>query len=105
MDGVMRRAGTEIANKLANNKAEMTKLVSDIAMKLGGAYGFLLALPPDAWHYAGKDVKLNAPSRPIFWYKLKTDAKCTVIYADLSIKEVPANEAPKVPRPEESSKL
>ncbi len=104
LDGVMRRAGTEMAKKLANNKAEMTKLVSDIAMKLGGVYGFLFALPPDAWHYAGKDIKLNAPNRPIFWYKLKTDAKCTVIYADLSIKEVPANEAPKVPKSKESSK-
>jgi outer membrane lipoprotein-sorting protein len=97
LDGVMRRAGAEMAKKFANNKPEMTKLVTDMSMKLGGAFGFLFALPPDAWHYAGKDVKLNAPNRPIFWYQLKTDAKCTVIYADLSIKEVPAEEAPKAP--------
>jgi hypothetical protein len=105
LDGIVKRAGTTLASKLANNKPEMTKLVSDIAMKLGGAYGFLFAMPPEAWHYAGKDVKLNTPNRPIFWYKLKTDAKCTVIYADLSIKEVPANEAPKVPQSEENSRL
>jgi hypothetical protein len=97
MDGVLRRACAALASKLANNKAEMTKQVSEIAMKLGGAYGFLFALPPDAWHYAGKGVKLNAPNRPIFWYSFKTDAKCTVIYADMSIKEIPANEAPKAP--------
>ena len=104
MDGVMRRAGTEMAKNLAKNDPEMMKLQTDIAMKLGGAFGVLFALPPDAWHYAGKDVKLNTPNRPIFWYKLKTDAKCTVIYADLSIKEVPPEETPKAPPPESDSK-
>ena len=105
LDGIARRAGTELAKNLTKNAPELLKLQTDVAMKLGGAFGVLFSLPPDAWHYAGKDVKLNTPNRPIFWYKLKTDAKSTVIYADLSIKEVPANEAPKVPRPEESSKL
>ena len=75
-----------------------------MSVKLGGAFGFLLALPPDAWHYAGKDVKLNAPNRPIFWYKLPPGAKWTVIYADLSIKEVPPEEVQKFPKAEGKSK-
>ena len=104
MDGMARRAGTALAKNLAKNAPELLKLQTDLAMKLGGAFGVLFALPPDAWHYAGKDVKLNTPNRPIFWYKLKTDAKCTVIYADLSIREVPPEETPKAPPPESDSK-
>ena len=35
-------------------------------------------------HYAGKDVKLGTPDRPIFWYKPTGAEKYRVIYADLS---------------------
>lgn len=55
-------------------------------------------------HYAGKDVKLGTADRPIFWYKPTGAEKYHVIYADLTVKEVPANEAPKAPQLESSSK-
>ena len=54
------------------------------------------------WHYAGKDVKLGTPNRPIFWCKLGKNYQ--VIYADLSVKEVPAEQAPKMPASEGSPK-
>ena len=45
-------------------------------MKLGATFGFLSALSPEIhdWHYAGKDVKLNAPDMPIFWYRRNKSA-------------------------------
>ena len=54
-------------------------------------------MPPDAWHYAGKDVKLGTPNKPIFWVQRKSDGQGWVLYADLNIKEVSKEEAPKVP--------
>ena len=50
--------------------------------------------------YAGKDVKLGTPDRPIFWYKPTGSEKYRVIYADLSVKEVPLEELPKAPQSE-----
>jgi outer membrane lipoprotein-sorting protein len=105
IDGVLRRAGPTLAKKMhAEDPAAAMKLGTEVATNLGGAFGFLLAMPPDAWHYAGKDVKLDTPDRPIFWYKIKTEGKCTVIYADLSVKEVPPEEAPKEPQSKSGSK-
>ena len=48
-------------------------------------------------HYAGKDVKLGTPDRPIFWYKPTDTEKYRVIYADLSVKEVQSEQVPKLP--------
>jgi len=55
-------------------------------------------------HYAGRDVKLGTPDRPIFWYKPTGSEKYRVIYADLSVRE--ADAPPNVPNaqaPPESS--
>jgi outer membrane lipoprotein-sorting protein len=52
------------------------------------------------WHYAGKDVKLGTPDRPIFWCKMRDQYH--VIYADASIKQVPLANVPKVPQTEGS---
>jgi outer membrane lipoprotein-sorting protein len=48
-------------------------------------------------HYVGKDVKLDTPDRPIFWYKPTGDDKYRVIYADLSVKQMTADEVRKLP--------
>ena len=37
-------------------------------------------------------MKLGTPDRPIFWYKLTGAEKYRVIYADLSVKEMTADE-------------
>jgi hypothetical protein len=48
-------------------------------------------------HYVGAGVKLGTPDRPIFWYKPSGADKYRVIYADLSIKEMSADEVKKLP--------
>jgi outer membrane lipoprotein-sorting protein len=55
-------------------------------------------------HYAGKEVKLDTPDRPIFWYKPTGAEKYHVIYADLSVKEVPLDEVQKFVQFEDDSK-
>lgn len=81
---------------------ELRKLSRDFGMNLGGFLGFINAALPDAVHYAGKDVKLGTPDRPILWLTQKKRDKVLVIYADLSVKEFPADEAPKMPDSEEN---
>ncbi len=49
-------------------------------------------------HYAGKDVKLGTPDRPIFWYKPTGAEKYRVIYADLSVKEAAPAEIKDFPK-------
>ncbi len=104
IDGILQRAMKTSAEKLGKNSPELLKLQVDISMKLGGAFGFIFALPPEALHYAGKGVKLGTPNRPIFWVKQKKGGRCMVLYADLSTKEVPAEELPKVPQAEGGAK-
>ncbi len=96
INGIIRRGATAAVKK---NPAVDMKLGTDIGMKLGGAFGMLFSLQPENdMHYAGKDVKLGTPDRPIFWYKESKSSKdYQVLYADLSIKEVPAKDVPKVP--------
>jgi outer membrane lipoprotein-sorting protein len=105
LDGVFQRAAKTLAEKHDKDPSEGLKVATDIAMKLGGAFGVLFVLPPDAWHYAGKDVKLGTPNRPILWIRQqKKGGRFMVIYADLSVKEVSADEAPKLPQSEGSPK-
>jgi outer membrane lipoprotein-sorting protein len=106
IDGIMQRAAKRDAENVGKDTATVLKRVSDLAMKLGGTFGFLYSLSPENdWHYAGKDVKLNTPNRPIFWYRRnKSSTTYYVLYADLSVKEVPSEQAPKVPQFEGSPK-
>jgi outer membrane lipoprotein-sorting protein len=116
IDGIMMRNAATLAKKMAEDMAakagqgspDVLKNVGmELSMKLGGTLGFLGALSADNndWHYAGKDVKLNAPDTPIFWFR-RNAASTTyhVLYADLSVKEVPAAEVPQVPAAETGAK-
>jgi outer membrane lipoprotein-sorting protein len=47
-------------------------------------------------HYAGGDVKLGTPDRPILWYKPTGAQKYRVIYADLSVKELAPDDVKKL---------
>ena len=99
IDGISQRGMIAWAKEHAKDPPEQQRAkVLELAMKLGGAIGLLLALPPDAVHYAGKDVKLNTPDRPIFWCPAsgKKNTRYQVIYAALSIREISAEEAAKV---------
>ena len=53
------------------------------------------------WRYDGKGVKLDAPNRPIFWYKPAESEKYQVLYADLSVKELAKDALPKIDPPAE----
>jgi hypothetical protein len=66
------------------------------ARKLARGLAFANALTPENDpHYAGKDVKLNTPDRPIFWYKPTQSKKYRVVYADLSVQDVAPEDLPK----------
>ena len=104
VDGIMQRAIKTLSEKPAKDSDKMLMLSCEIDTKLRMASAVLNTAPPDAWRYAGKDIKLGTLKRPILWFKpLKTTAY-QVIYADLSIKEVSPEEAPKLPQPDASSK-
>jgi len=78
----------------------VAKAMAELGVELGRGINFILKLTPEHdWHYAGKDVKLNTPNRPIFWYKPIGKEDYQVIYADLSVKEVASEELPKVSQP------
>ena len=104
IDGILQRAMKTLAEKQGEDPSALLKQQSDVSMKLGAAFGFVFALPPDAIHYAGKGVKLGTPNRPIFWVKQKKGGQCMVIYANASVKEIPADELPKVPEAEDDHK-
>ncbi|MHC4443371.1 MAG: hypothetical protein ACYTA5_12295 [Planctomycetota bacterium] len=46
------------------------------------------------WHYAGKGVKLGDAETAIFWYRPKKSETWRVIYGDLSVKDVAAEDLP-----------
>jgi len=77
---------------------EFMKPYMGLAMKCFRGLGFLHDLKPENdSHYAGKDVKLGTPDRPIFWYKPTGADKYRVIYADFSVKELTPEEVKKLP--------
>jgi len=48
-----------------------------------------------AWNYAGAGVKLGDAGKAIFWYQPKGSQTYRVIYGDLSVKDVAAEDLPK----------
>ncbi|MCE5185652.1 MAG: hypothetical protein LLF76_05955 [Planctomycetaceae bacterium] len=46
------------------------------------------------WHYAGNGVKVGDASKAIFWYKPKDAQDYRVIYGDLRVEDVPADQLP-----------
>jgi len=57
---------------------------------------FVMNLPPACdWHYVGKGVKINAADTPIAWYRPEKSETYRLIYADLTVKDVPPDQLPK----------
>lgn len=78
-----------IAKHGPDNTPEIEKAMVEFAPKTARGSAFVMTLSPENdYRYVGKDVKLNTPNRPIFWYKPTESKKYRVIYADLSIKDV-----------------
>lgn len=86
------------ARAKAMQDPELMKAQMGWAMKCLRGLGFLRELKPENdLHYAGKDVKLDTPDRPILWYRPTGAEKYRVIYADLSVKEMTPDDARKLP--------
>ena len=47
-----------------------------------------------SWHYAGKGVRLGEKDQIVCWYKPKDSQKYRVVYGDLSVKDVLAEDLP-----------
>jgi outer membrane lipoprotein-sorting protein len=99
IEGIVRQGVTAWEKEHANDPPEQKRAkVGKLAMTLGGAFGVILSQPPDSVHYAGKDVKLNTPDRPIFWCPSLSKEKTgyLVIYADLTVREMSTEEGAKL---------
>jgi hypothetical protein len=56
---------------------------------------FVYRLPRGDWHYAGSGIKLGDGSKAIFWYRPKGANAFRVVYGDLSVRDVAAEDLPK----------
>ncbi len=53
-------------------------------------------LPEDSdWHYAGADATFGDATTPVFWYRPEGSVTYRVVYADLSVLDVAAEDLPK----------
>jgi outer membrane lipoprotein-sorting protein len=93
-------AGAEIA-KAVMDMAQQGKLKGemwqkpDVNPRMFDALMFVAKLPQGSWRYAGNGVKINTPDTAIFWYKPAGQEFYRVVYADLSVKELAADQLPK----------
>lgn len=77
----------EIARNIKQAQEKETLSRTEAGAIFSGFQRFLLFTESSNWHYAGKDVKLDTPDRPIFWYKPAGSESYRVIDADLSVKK------------------
>jgi hypothetical protein len=85
--------GKDMAGLMKAWMKEWTKMVGPLTQKpMQGVMFYLMLKPENDSHYVGGGVKLGTPNRPILWYKPTGAAKYRVIYADLNVKELSADE-------------
>jgi len=77
-------------------QANLTKQQeTEIAMRWGQGLVFLRFFKGQGqWYYAGKGVKLGDSDTPIFWYQPKGSETWRVIYGDLTVEDVAAEDLP-----------
>jgi hypothetical protein len=69
---------------------------TSIALKWGQGLVFLRFFKGQGqWHYAGQGVKLGDGETPIFWYQPQESETWRVIYGDLRVEDVSAENLPK----------
>lgn len=77
---------------------EFMKKIMDSGLRLLPGMEFLRGLTSENdLHYAGKDVKLDTPDRPILRYKPTGAENYRVVYADLGVKDMTPDEVKKLP--------
>ncbi|MHC4476101.1 MAG: hypothetical protein ACYTEL_10675 [Planctomycetota bacterium] len=68
----------------------------ELAMKMGPGFIFFQLLKAENdWHYLGSDVKLGDGESPICYYRPTGSETYRVIYGDLSVKDVAAEDLPR----------
>ncbi|MHC4442125.1 MAG: hypothetical protein ACYTBZ_20430 [Planctomycetota bacterium] len=81
------------------NRQKFAKLTDEeslkLALKLQPGFVFVMTLKDENdWHYVGRDVKLGDGNSPICWYKPTDSETYRVIYGDLTIKDIAAENLP-----------
>jgi outer membrane lipoprotein-sorting protein len=90
----------EIMRKLMGDAHELAKLpeaqrMAKIFDRIGGSTFARTFLPENDFHYQGAGVALGTAGTPICWYKPWGSTTYRVIYGDLTVKDVPPDQAPK----------
>ena len=68
----------------------------DMGLKIHRAYQFVTSLKPEQnWHYVGADVPFGDANEPLCWYKPIGSETYRVVFGDLSVKELDAEDLPK----------
>ena len=89
------KATMPIIQEQRKNRCE--KQMPLMQKRMQGITFYTMLKPENDPHYVGGGVKLGTPDRPILWYKPTGAEKYRVIYADLSVKEMGADEVKKLP--------
>jgi hypothetical protein len=98
VQAVMKPEMDKVIAKYGKESPEMMKAAMSLGQKHMQGIMFYMSLKPENdSHYVGGGVKLDTPDRPIFWYKPTGAEKYHVIYADLGVKEMTADEVKKLP--------
>jgi len=78
------------------DREESTLEQSENAAVMYRGIMFVVQLPAESnWRYAGENVSFGEAEKPIFWYKPAGSETYRVIYGDLNIKDVAAENLPK----------
>jgi outer membrane lipoprotein-sorting protein len=68
----------------------------ELALKMGPGFIFVQLLKDENdWHYVGTDVKLGDRESPVCWYRATGSETYRVIYGDLRVEDVAAEDLPK----------
>ena len=78
-------------------RQQMQKQMPLMQKRMRGVTFYMALKPENDPHYVGGGVKLGTPGRPILWYKPTGADMYRVIYADLSVKDLTADEVKKLP--------
>ena len=89
----------EIMKKIMGDKGELGKLPKEqlftkIYDRISGLSFPQLFVQTNDFHYQGSGVTLGTAATPICWYKPTGSTTYRVIYGDLTVKDVPADQIP-----------
>ena len=102
LDGTFPRDfnGSVYGDDVKKNRKKFAKLTEEqkmeLAMKMGPGFVFVQLLKSESdWRYVGKNVKIGDSESPVCWYRPEGSESYRVIYGDLSVKDVAAENLPK----------